>query len=136
QLAVMAAFAEQFLRMRLLEIAGTDLSRGNLCRDGEDRYPRAMAIEEGGGEMQVAGTATAGADRERAGEMRLGAGGEGGHFLMADMDPLDLALAAQGIGQAGQAVADDTIDAFDASGGERGGELIGDCLGHLSGSAW
>ena len=55
-----------------------------------------MAIEQAVDEVQIARAATAGADRELAGQMRLGARGEGRHFLVADVNPLDLRLAANG----------------------------------------
>ena len=63
--------------------------------------------------MQVAWAATAGADREFARQMRLGAGRESGDLLMPDMDPLDLALPADCIGEAVKAVTNNAIDALD-----------------------
>jgi hypothetical protein len=39
-------------------------------------------------------------------QMRLSSGGERGNLLLVDMDPFDLALAPDGIGQAIQAVHD------------------------------
>ena len=39
--------------------------------------------------------------------MRLSSGGDRGNLLLADMDPVDLALVPDGIGQAIQAVPDD-----------------------------
>ena len=83
-----------------------------------------MAVEQAVDEVQVARPAAAGADGELAGQVRLGAGREGGDLLVPDMDPLDLAVAADGIGQAVQAVADDAVDPLDASGGEDVSELI------------
>ena len=38
--------------------------------------------------------------------MRLGPGGEGRDFLMPDMKPRDLALPADGVSEAVQAIAD------------------------------
>ena len=58
--------------------------------------------------------------------MCLGAGGEGRDFLMADMQPFNLALLANGIGYAVQTVPDNAVDAFDAGCGEMFGELFGD----------
>jgi hypothetical protein len=45
ELAVVAAFLEQRFRMRLLEIAAADLSRGDLRGDAEHWDARAVAIE-------------------------------------------------------------------------------------------
>ncbi len=41
------------------------------------------------------------------------------------MQPLDLALLADGVGQSVQAVPDDAVDALDAGRGEDFGELFG-----------
>ncbi len=63
----------------------------DLRGDGEHRYAGAMAVEQAVDEMQVAGPATSGADREATGEVRLGAGREGGDLLVADVHPFDVA---------------------------------------------
>jgi len=94
-------------------------------RDRQHRHAGAVAIEQAVDEMQIARAATTGADGERAGKVRLGAGGEGRDLLVADMHPFDLALLANGVGYAVQAVPDDAIDAFDAGYGEIFGELFG-----------
>jgi hypothetical protein len=44
--------------------------------------------------MQIARPAAPGTDGELIGQMRLGTGRKGGDFLVPDVDPLDLALAA------------------------------------------
>jgi hypothetical protein len=48
------------------------------------------------------------------------------------MEPLDLALAANGISEAVQAVADDAVDALNPRRGKNFGKLIGDSFHHLS----
>ena len=80
--------------------------------DGEHRHARAVAVEQAVDQVQVAGAAAAGADRELAGQMRVGAGGEGRDLLVPDMQPVDLALPAQCVGEPVQAVADDAVDAL------------------------
>lgn len=112
--------------MGLLEISGSDLGRRNMGRDRQHRHARAVAIEQAIDEMQVAGSATTGTHRDAAGEMRLCAGGKGRDLLVAHVNPFDLALATNRVREAVQAVAHDSIDALDARGGERLGELIGD----------
>ena len=129
QLAIVAAFAEQDGRMGLLEIAAADLGAGNLGGDREHRHAVAMAVEQTVDEMQVARPAAAGADRELAGHVRLGAGGERRHLLVAHVHPAD-AAGAQGFGEAVERIADDAPDAFDARGRERLHQLIRDPLGH------
>jgi hypothetical protein len=44
---------------------------------------------------------------------------ERGDLFVPDMDPLDLSLTADGIGQSVQTVADDAINALDARGNKR-----------------
>ena len=93
-----------------------------------------MTVEQPVDEMQIARSAAARADRELAGQMRLGAGREGRDLLVPDMEPLDLALPANGVGQAVQAVADNTVDALDARRCERFRELVGNCFHRLASS--
>ena len=47
---------------------------------------------------------------------------------MADMDPFDLALPAQRVGEPVQAVADDAVDALDARCDQNLGKLICYCF--------
>ena len=68
--------------------------------------------------MEIAGTAASGADGQAAGEMGLGPGGEGGDLLMADVEPVQPAMAPQRVGEAVQAVADNAVDPPD-TGAER-----------------
>ena len=63
--------------------------------------------------------------------MRLGARREGGDLLVPDMHPLDLALAADRVGQPVQAVADDAVDPLDTGGSEDFRELISNRFCHL-----
>ena len=62
--------------------------------------------------------------------MGVGAGGEGGDFLVAHMQPFDAATPADRVGEAVEAVADDAVDALHAGGGENLDHLVGDGLGH------
>ncbi len=95
QLAIAAAFAEQLVGVGLLKITGADLGRGNVGGDRNDRHARALAVVEAVDQVQVTRAAAAGADRELAGDMRLGTGGKSGDLLVAQMQPGDPAMAAQ-----------------------------------------
>src|SRR5262249_29328782 len=132
ELAKMAALSEQLLRVRLLEIAGADFPRWNLGGDGQHRHARAVAVEQPVDEREIARPAAAGADRELTREMGLGTGRKGCDFLVPDMNPFDLALTAQRVGQPVETVTDDAVNAFDSRGGENLGELICDPLCHRS----
>src|SRR5271169_1481498 len=100
QLAIVAAFLEQLLRMRFLKITRADLRRWNLRGDREDGHARPVAIEQTIDEVQVAGPAAASANGEFAGKLRFGAGRESGDFLVAHMHPFDLTLSTQRVSQA------------------------------------
>ena len=76
--------------MRGLKIVDADFAARDMGRDGKNRHAAAVAIEQTVDQMQIARTAAAGANRELAGEMRLGAGREGGALLVPHMDPLDV----------------------------------------------
>ena len=69
-----------------------------------------MGVEQAVNEVEVAGPAGAGADGEGTGEVGLGAGGEGGALLVAGVDPLDVAVLAQGLGEPVEAVAHHPVD--------------------------
>ena len=64
QLAVVAAFPEQFLRMGLLKVAATDFAGRKLGRDRQHRGAAAVGIEQTVDEMKVAGPARPGTHRK------------------------------------------------------------------------
>lgn len=126
QLAIHAAFAEQVLRMGLLEISPTDLRRRNLRGDGEHGRAAALGIVEAIDEVKIARTAGAGADSETAGDLGFSSSRESCDFLMADMNPFDVAGLAQRLGQPVEAVADDTVNALDSRLTQSFDDQIGD----------
>lgn len=81
--------------MGLLEVVRADLVAGDLCGDGEHGNPRTLGIEETVDEVQVAGPAAAGADRELTGQCGLAAGGEGSGLLVTDVNPFELRVHAE-----------------------------------------
>jgi hypothetical protein len=64
-------------------------------------------------------------DGEGPGQMRFGAGRKGSDLLVPDMQPLDLAVLADGISESIQTVHDNTVDALDTDLDEDFGELFG-----------
>src|SRR5271169_7002675 len=92
--------------MGLLEVVGTNLGAWNMRRDCENRHGAPMAIVQPVDKMKIAGTATAGADRELTGDVRFGACGEGRHFLVTDVDPFDAFLTAHRVGDPVERIAD------------------------------
>jgi hypothetical protein len=83
-----------------------------------------MTVEQSIDEVKIARTAASGADGQRAGELRLCAGRESRNLFMADMDPFDLALAPDRVGDAVEAIANDAIDTFHADRCQGLGELV------------
>ena len=64
QFTVMAALREEMFGVGFLKIAAADFRAGNLRRDGEDGDPAAVTVVEAVDQMEIAGAATAGADRQ------------------------------------------------------------------------
>jgi hypothetical protein len=73
-----------------------------------------MAVEQAVDEVQIAGPAAASTNGEVTRQMRLGTSREGRDLLVPDVDPLDLALSSQSVGEAVEAIADNAIDPLDA----------------------
>jgi hypothetical protein len=94
-----------------LKVAAPDFARRDLSRYCQHRSAAAVRVEQTIDEVKVAGPARAGAYRKSARDLRLARSGEGGHFLVSDVDPLDRLSFAQRLSQAVQAVADHTEDA-------------------------
>src|SRR5271156_4183818 len=68
--------------------------------------------------MKVAGTATAGADGQLAGDVRIGARGERRDFLVADVNPFDGFLPADLVDRPIKRIADDSINSLDPGRGQ------------------
>ena len=128
QLAVVAALGEEMLRMGLLEVSAADLAAGNLRGDGEDRHTAAVAVVESVDQVQVAGTAAAGADRQSPGEMRLRARGKRGRLLVSHVDPSHVLVSADRVRDSVERVARHPIDPLDSPGDERVHEHVRDVL--------
>ena len=127
----MAAFLEQRLRVGLLEVATAYFSGGDVRGDAEHRDARAVAIKQAIDEVQIAWTAAPRAYGERSRQMRFRTSRKCGDLLVPDVDPLDLPLVAEGVGQAVEAVTDDPIYALDAGCTQRFGNFMGNGLGHV-----
>jgi hypothetical protein len=89
-----------------------------------------VTVEQTVDQVQIARPAAPRADGEFAREMRLRAGRERGDLLVPDVHPRDLALPADGVGQAIQAVPDDAVDPLDTRSGEGFRELVSHGLCH------
>src|SRR5271170_4857663 len=107
KLNVVAAFLEEAFRMGRLEVVDADLAARNMRSDRKNGHVAAVRVEQSVDQVEVAWAAAAGADRELAREVCLGAGGEGGAFFMAHVNPLDGFQSPERVGEPVQRIADD-----------------------------
>ncbi len=101
------------LEVDLLGELHAELGRDDLAGDQHHGRAIAVGLEHAVDEMQAAGPARAGAGRELARQVGLGARGECRRFLMPHMDPLDVA-AVNGVGDMVERVSDDAVAMLDA----------------------
>jgi hypothetical protein len=83
-----------------------------------------MTVKQTVDEVQIAGTAASRAYREFAGQMRLSSRRKRCNLLVPDMEPLDLAMPADGVRQTVEAVANNPVDALNPCGGKCLDELV------------
>jgi len=83
-----------------------------------------VTIEQPIDQVQIAWSAATRANSEFARQMGFGTRRKGGNLFVPDMHPLDLAVAANGVSNAVEAVADDAVDPLDTRRRESFGELI------------
>ena len=89
QLAIMAAFAEQVLRMGLLEIAAADLGRRDVRGDRQHRHAAALASNRPLIRCRLPGPQLPAQTASSPVSCGFGAGGEGRGLLVPDVDPVD-----------------------------------------------
>lgn len=130
QLTIVATLSKEDLGMAILKVPHADLCGRNVCSDRKHWHARTMTIKKAVDEMEIAWPAASGTDGELAGQMCLGTGRKGGHFLVPDMNPVDASVTADRIGKAIQAIPNDSIDALDAHLSKSVGELICNRLRH------
>ena len=91
-----------------------------------NRDPASMAIIKSVDEVHIARTATSGTNGQRTGKMGLSAGGESGNFFVPDRYPIYHFLLPQRLSKPVQRIAHDTVDAFNAGGGQGFDNQFGD----------
>ena len=90
-LAIDAAALVHLTEVDLLDRLEPNVLPHDLGRDQDDRRAIAIGLVKPVDEVEAAGTATAGAGCQIAGELRLGPGREGAGLLVPHMHPFDLA---------------------------------------------
>src|SRR5215831_13056702 len=104
--------------MGFLEVFTADFMAGDLSREREDGHAAAMTIVQAVDEVQVARAAASGADGQTPGEVRFRARGERRRFLMPHVYPLELVLSADGVRDAVEGIAGDSVHPRDPACGQ------------------
>ena len=97
-----------------LKVIDPNLGAWDVRGDRQNRYATALAIEQAIDQMQVTGTAAAGADRKISGKMGFRSRCEGGSLLVPHVDPVNRLSPSQSVGKAVERVADDPINSLHA----------------------
>src|ERR1700733_11456054 len=87
-----------------------------------------MIVEQSIDEVEIARTATSSTYRESAGELCFSAGRASRFLLVAAMDPFNLALTTDRVGDTVEAVANDAVNTLHAGRCQGFGELVCDVL--------
>jgi hypothetical protein len=116
ELTEMAALEKKSFGMRFLKKVGANFARWYLrgnCQDGSERF---VGVVKAVDEVKVSGATAPGTDSEIACQLRFGASRKGACFLVADVDPFDLFIAMNGVDDAVQGIAYDTVNPANARG--------------------
>jgi hypothetical protein len=100
--------------MRLLKVAASYLITRNLRCNREYRNAIAMTIEEAVDEVKIAWTTTASAHSDPSREMGLRSGSKRRYLFMPHMQPFDLLILPDDVGQSVQGIADNAVNTLHA----------------------
>src|ERR1700679_1155406 len=109
----MTALLKQVLGVGLLEVVSSDLSERDLRSNGEDRNPAALAVEQPVDQVQVPGTARAGANCQFTSQRCLSSGSEGSCLLVPSVHPGDVTASTQSVGKTVETITNNAVDALD-----------------------
>src|SRR5216684_2618838 len=112
--AVVAALREKMFWVGLLKISAPDFIAWNLRRNGENRNTAAMAVIEPINQMQVTGTAAAGADRQTPCEMRFRSSSKRRRLFMPYVNPLHSFACANRIRDPVERVAGNAVNSLNS----------------------
>jgi hypothetical protein len=128
EFAEVAAIGKQTLRMRLLEVVCADFTAWNLSCDRKDGRPTAVSIIQSVDQVEISGSTTTRADGQLPGDLRLSRSGERADLFMADLNPGNALMTAQGIDKAIQRISGHAIDSFYSH--------LDKCFDHHFGYGW
>src|SRR5208283_175937 len=130
ELTIMAALREEMFGVSFLKISAADFVAWNLRRNSQHGNAATMAVVEPVDQMQVPGTAASGADGQSPCEMRFRSRGKRCGLFVSDVDPLNGLILTNGIGDAIERVAGNTIDLLNSCFRENIYEQVSYFLGH------
>src|SRR5271156_2114625 len=84
--------------------------------------------------MEIAWSAAACTDGDLAGKVSLGARGEGGHFFVPYVEPIDLSILADSVGETVEGGAGDSVDSLYACFDQGLDEYFGYSFRHMGAS--
>jgi len=119
---------EEEVGIDLLERPGVDLVRGRVAGDGDHRSPLLAGVHQAVDEVRRARSGRAADGHRAAREARVGDRREDARLLVADMDEVDLPVAAQGVEDGVEGIPDDPVAAPHAGCGEHVPHCIGNGL--------
>src|ERR1019366_267498 len=102
EFAKVAAIRKQTLWMRLLKIVCADLTARNLSSDSKYGSHTSVSIIQSVYQREIAWPATTRANGQLPGELRLSSGCERRDLFVADLNPGNALMAAQGVNNAVQ----------------------------------
>ena len=85
---------EEIREVDLLLVAAAERCHGLLADDGDDRLVVELRVVQTVQEVDRAGARGGDADADLAGELRMAAGHERGHLLVANLDELGISVRA------------------------------------------
>jgi hypothetical protein len=115
EFTIVTALSKQMLRVRLLKIIAADFVTGDLRGKGEHRNTASVTVIKAVDQVQVAWAATSRAHGQLAREMGLCTRGEGGGFFVSHVNPSNLGLRSNRVGDSIQRVARESKNALNAS---------------------
>ena len=131
ELVVDRALLEDAIRVRLLEVGGTNLDARDVRGNGQDGRARAVRVVQAVDEVQVARAARTRTHGELARKLSLSRSRERRRLLVAHVDPVDAALRraaglAHGVHDRVERIADDAVDPVDSRVDELSHDLFRD----------
>src|ERR1700739_252760 len=114
RLAVVAALCKEVFRVGFLKITAANFAARDLSCEREHWNAAAREIIKTVDQRQIAGAATPRASRQSSSKMSFCPGREGGRLFVAHVNPLNLLLPSNRVGNSVEGIAGNSVDPFHA----------------------